>query len=131
MLSSPSFFSLDLKCHTCFTASSQPVSGALFYFIFLLRNDLECCALCCQHAGYVRDTVSVMQHAHLVVFYIQEQQTTVAAALFMDNSKGKKGTIIQVKDAKYIHHLRIRGYSKHTLNMRSHIRRHILTFLCM
>lgn len=39
------FFSLDLKCHTCFTARSLPVSGALFYSIFLLRNDLECTML--------------------------------------------------------------------------------------
>lgn len=61
------------RCHTCFTTSLLPVLSVLLFL---------CCweiilfgALRCQQAGYVRDTISVIQHAYSALLYIQETPT--------------------------------------------------------
>ncbi len=68
----------------------------------LLRNYLECGALSCQQAGYVRDTVSVIQHVYSALLYIQDTTSCSGAALFTESRKWEK--IFRVEDVIYAHH---------------------------
>lgn len=100
------FLCLDIKCshyrcHTRFTTSLQPSVWCSVIFL-VLRNYLECGALSCQQAGYVRDTVSVIQHAYSALLYIQDTTSCSGAALFMESRKWKK--TFRVEDVIYAHH---------------------------
>lgn len=91
------------RCHTCFHSK---LTARIWGSIISLpaRNYLECDALSCQQAGYVRVTVCVIQHAYSALLYIQETTSCSGCCIVHFMGKRKWEKRLSVEDVMYAHH---------------------------